>query len=204
MSSRGYKKYMKKDVRQEHPLMKIFVISFFSTLLLATFVINSFAKRMTVDTSVGDYKEQQFDEMEDKKIVDMNRLEMIQNEDQGRNFSDLMQNASDVKTDVTTIEKQNNIKAEEVKTANVETKIQEPEPIYKVFIGSYTTAEQAKVAKEIIQESGSGLSPIVKCIGSNDYTLQVGIFKNKQSAEALLSTIQKNNLPGRIVNDTTR
>ena len=73
--------------------------------------------------------------------------------------------------------------------------------VYKVYIGSYTSAEQAKVAKEIIQESGSGLNPIVKCIGSNNYTLQVGIFKNKQSAEIMLSTIQKTNLPGRIVQE---
>ena len=33
---------------------------------------------------------------------------------------------------------------------------------------------------------------------SNDYTLQVGIFKNKASAEALLQTIQANHLPARI------
>ena len=95
MATHGYKKYMKKNVRQEHPLVKIFVISFFGALLLSTFVINSFAKKMSVDTSVGDYKEQQFDDMEDKKIIDVNRLEMIQNEDQGRNFSDLMQRPVD-------------------------------------------------------------------------------------------------------------
>ena len=75
------------------------------------------------------------------------------------------------------------------------------EPIYKVFVGSYTSAEQAKVAKDIILESGSSLNPIVKCIGSNNYTLQVGIFKNKKSAETLLYTVQQNNLPGRIVQE---
>ena len=51
--------------------------------------------------------------------------------------------------------------------------------------------ELIKVAKDIIQESGNGLNPIVKCIGSNNYTLQVGIFKNKQSAESLLYTVQQ-------------
>ena len=73
--------------------------------------------------------------------------------------------------------------------------------IYKVYIGSYSSAEQARVAKDIIQESGSGLNPIVKCIGSNSYTLQIGIFKNKKSAESMLYTVQQNNLPGRIVLD---
>ena len=72
------------------------------------------------------------------------------------------------------------------------------EPVYKVLIGSYTSAEQTKVAKDIISESGSNLNPIVKCLGSNNYTLQVGIFKNKASADALLYTIQQNHLPGRI------
>ena len=75
------------------------------------------------------------------------------------------------------------------------------DPVYKVFIGTYTSAEQAKVAKDIILETGSNLNPIVKCIGSNNYTLQVGIFKNKNSAEALLYTIQQSNLPGRIVQE---
>lgn len=203
MASRGYKKYMKKDVRQGHPLLKIFVLSFFGMLLLSTFVISSLAKKMTVDTSVGDYKEQQIDDMEDKKIIDMNRLEMIQSEDQGRNFSDIMTES---------LKKQDTKKIEETSFNINETKEEKEEAkpviqnnkadvVYKVFIGSYTSAEQAKVAKEIIQESGSGLNPIVKCIGTNDYTLQVGIFKNKQSAEAMLSTIQRSNLPGRIVQD---
>ena len=203
MASRGYKKYMKQDTRQGHPLLKIFILSFFGMLLLSTFVISSLARKMTVDTSVGDYKEQQIDDMEGKKIIDMNRLEMIQSEDQGRNFSDIM--SESLKT-------QEHKKIEDQSYNIPETKVdledKAPVPtqsktdiVYKVFVGSYTSAEQAKVAKEIIQESGSGLNPIVKCIGTNDYTLQVGIFKNKQSAETMLSTIQKSNLPGRIVQD---
>ncbi len=198
MTNRGYKKYMKQDNKKEHPLIKIFIVSFFGMLLLSTLLINSVAKKMSVDTSIGDYKEQQSDELEDKKFLD-NRLEMIQNEDQGRNFSDLMQKADENKN----AQQENNIIEEP--TANQETTanndIVTQDTVYKVFIGSYTSSEQAKVAKEIIQESGSTLNPIVKCIGSNNYTLQVGIFKNKQSAEALLTTIQKNNLPGRIVQE---
>jgi cell division protein FtsN len=80
-------------------------------------------------------------------------------------------------------------------------KPQAQDAVYKVFIGTYSSADQARVAKEIIQESGSGLNPIVKCIGSNNYTLQVGIFKSKQSAESMLLTVQQNHLPGRIVQE---
>lgn len=197
MASRGYKKYMKKDTKQGHPLIKIFIVSFFGMLLLFTLLINSLAKNMSVDTSIGDYKEQANSELEDKKIVD-NRLEMIQNEDQGRNFSDLMKKADD--SNENNSQSNTNIFPENNENTNNDVVTQNT--VYKVFIGTYTSAEQAKVAKEIIQESGNTtLSPIVKCIGTNNYTLQVGIFKNKQSAEALLTTIKNSNLPGRIVQE---
>lgn len=201
MTARGYKKYMKPDARKGHPLIKIFIVSFFGMLLVCTFLINSVAKKMSVDTSIGDYKEQQFEDIEKKNIVD-NRLEMIQNEDRSRSFSDLMQNPSDEKKNAGS-EPDNTYTSERapvVSEAPVPS-IPSQDTVYKVFIGSYTSAEQAKVAKEIIQESSNGLNPIVKCIGSNNYTLQVGIFKNKQSAETMLSTIQKTNLPGRIVQE---
>ena len=198
MAGHGYKKYMKKEVKQSRPLIKIFVVSFFGMLLIFTFIINYFSKVVTVDTSIGDYKEQTVD-MEDKKIVDMNSLEMIQNEDQGRNFTDMMKKPTDVQAvnnDESNSQQELNSKTDAITTAPAV-----KEYIYKVYIGSYTSAEQAKVAKEIIMESGSGLSPIVKCIGANEYTLQVGIFKNKQSAETMLDLIKKSNLPGRIIQE---
>ena len=168
---------MKKDARQGgNPFIKIFVISFFGMLLLFTLLFNYVSKVVTVDTSIGDYKEQANDEIEEKKIVDVNKLEMIQNEDQGRNFSDLMQKPSDEARQPETVEQNS--------TAPETTPIVTQDTVYKVYIGSYTSVEQAKVAKEIIQESGSGLNPIVKCLGANNYTLQVGIFKNKQRCDA--------------------
>lgn len=197
----GYKKYMKKEAQKDNSLVKIFVISFFGMLLVFTFLIKSFSP--SVDTSIGDYQQPVEDNADEiKKIVD-NRLEMIQNEDQGRNFSDLMAKPDDVAKEpvrtVTESEKQQVVQ-EPVQTS-VPAPAPQAEPIYKVFVGTYTSAEQAKVAKEIIQESGNGLNPIVKCLGSNNYTLQVGIFKNKQSAESLLYTVQQSHLPGRIVQD---
>lgn len=199
----GYKKYMKKEAQKDNSLLKIFVLSFFGMLIVFTFLIKSFSP--TVDTSIGDYQDNSANQQEETaKNVD-DRLSMIQSEDQGRSFSDLMSkpddvpqkadNQTDVVVDQTKTVKENNV-AETVTPQPVQA-----EPVYKVFVGSYTSAEQAKVAKDIIQESGNGLNPIVKCIGSNNYTLQVGIFKNKQSAESLLYTVQQNHLPGRIVQD---
>ena len=197
MATQGYKKYMKKGVSKDYTLLKIFVLSFFGMLLVFTFIIKSFSP--SVDVSIGEYNQQDTEIDESKKGIDA-RLAMLQEEDQGRTFSDLMKNPEDEQpqneqkdvSDTNRTSVQNTV--EPVKPSNAE-------PIYKVFIGTYTSAEQAKVAKDIIAESGANLNPIVKCIGSNNYTLQVGIFKNKASADALLGVIQQNHLPGRIVQE---
>lgn len=197
MSNFGYKKYMKKDARQESPLLKIFIISFVGMLLFFTFIMKSFLP--SVDTTIGDYSQSNYnDSAEEPKIVD-DRLSMIQNEDQEKNFSSLMNNAADIQHE--TVKPQEIGSDEQVQMQHEAPQPALKEPIYKVFVGNYTSAEQAKVAKEIIQEAGNQLNPIIKCIGNNNYTLQVGIFKNKQSAEALLYTVQQSNLPGRIVQD---
>ena len=199
----GYKKYMKKEAQKDNSLLKIFVLSFFGMLIVFTFLIKSFSP--TVDTSIGDYQDNSESQQEEAANNVDDRLSMIQSEDQGRSFSDLMAKPDDVatKTDV-----QKDVVVEQPKNAQGNTSAEtpipqpvQPDPVYKVFVGTYTSAEQAKVAKDIIQESGNGLNPIVKCIGSNNYTLQVGIFKNKQSAESLLYTVQQNHLPGRIVQE---
>ncbi len=204
MSRQPYKKYMKKNVSKDYNLLKIFIISFFGMLLFFTFLIKSFTP--SVDVSIGgDYEQEETENIDEiKKIVD-GRLAMIQEEDQGRNFSDLIKTANDTeKNDDVQLNKQKlSVSSNVDTTTNKEDLSQnnQLEPIYKVFIGTYTSAEQAKVAKDIIVESGSNLNPIVKCLGSNNYTLQVGIFKSKASAEGLLYTIQQNHLPGRIVQD---
>ena len=188
---------MKKDTSKDYTLLKLFAASFFGMLLVFTFLIKSFTP--SVDVSIGDYKQEQTEENLDeiKKAVD-NRLAMIQDEDQGKNFSELMKRAEDIQKEEKKIEEKQLVETDSVEEA---LKAVVPDPVYKVFIGTYTSAEQAKVAKDIIAENGSNLTPIVKCIGSNNYTLQVGIYKNKASAEALLFTVQQNHLPGRIVQE---
>ena len=189
--SRGYKRYMKKSSSKDYTLLKLFAISFFGMLLVFTFIIKSFTP--SVDVSIGDYVQEPEENVEEiKKIVD-SRLSMIQDEDQGKTFTEIMKRAEDIPKEPS--------RADEESSSYEVQNVEQPESVYKVFIGSYTSAEQAKVAKDIIAESGSNLNPIVKCIGSNNYTLQVGIFKNKNSAETLLYTIKQSNLPGRIVQE---
>jgi cell division protein FtsN len=194
----GYKKYMKKNVTKDYALWKLFAVSFFGMLLVFTFLIKSFSPK--VDTSIGDYKQDSDIESmnEVKENVD-NRLAMIQEEDTSKNFSEIMKNAAAQQAEQTSVDNDTLTRQD---TAQQETTSQSAqESVYKVFIGTYSSAEQARVAKDIITDTGINLTPIVKCIGSNNYTLQVGIFKNKSSADALLYTIQQNHLPGRIVQD---
>lgn len=68
----------------------------------------------------------------------------------------------------------------------------------KVFVGSYPTIEQAKVAQSILQESGLGVSPFIKNVRGN-YTLQVGSFSSEDKAQALADELLKHNFPARIV-----
>ena len=206
MTGSGYKKYMKKNVqRKDYSLIRLFVMSFLGMLLLFTVLIKAFSP--SVDVSIGDYKQEEPDTEE--RIINVDdRLTAIQDEDQGKSFADLMKKAEDIQPEQidTKIQEEVNMSSskklekEEEKTQKQE-KIAETEMVYKVYIGTYTSAEQAKVAKDIIQETNLNLNPIVKCIGSNNYTLQVGIFKNKNGAETLLTTIQQNHLPGRIVQE---
>ena len=153
---------------------------------------------MTVDTSIGDYKEQAvMEELEDKKVVD-NRLAMIQDEDQNKTFSELMKGAEDNSSKQ--VDNSEYVTSDTV-AQQAEKAAPSVDTVYKVWIGSYTSAEQAKAANEIIKELGNGFSPIVKCLGANNYTLQAGTFKNKQSAETMLMSIHNSNLPGRIVQE---
>lgn len=70
----------------------------------------------------------------------------------------------------------------------------------KVYVGRYSTIEQAKVAQEILVDSGVNITPFVKDMGSF-YTLQVGSYSSRAKAESLASELQRNSFPARIVQE---
>lgn len=76
-----------------------------------------------------------------------------------------------------------------------------PQPrISKVYVGRYATLEQAKVAQEILMDSGLNITPFVKNTGSY-YTLQIGSYTSRAKAEGLASELQRNSFPARIVQE---
>lgn len=69
--------------------------------------------------------------------------------------------------------------------------------VYRVVVGSYSTEKQAEVAKSIMQDSGLGVTPIIKNIGGS-YTLQVGVYSSNEKAQQSVNSLLKNNFPARI------
>lgn len=70
----------------------------------------------------------------------------------------------------------------------------------KVYVGRYMTVEQAKVAQEILMDSGLSITPFIKNLGSY-YTLQVGSYSSKSTADGLASELRQNNFPAKVVQE---
>lgn len=68
----------------------------------------------------------------------------------------------------------------------------------KVVVGSYSTIEQAQVAKGILSEAGLGLSPFIRRIG-NEYTLQTGSYTTKEKAMDAARALLEKNYPARVL-----
>lgn len=72
--------------------------------------------------------------------------------------------------------------------------------ISKVYVGRYSTQEQAKVAQEILMDSGLGITPFIKNSGSY-YTLQIGSYTSRAKADGLAAELQRNSFPARVVQE---
>ncbi len=82
-------------------------------------------------------------------------------------------------------------------TAASETTVQNT-VTYRVVVGMYNTPAQADVARGILQDAGLGVTPHVRQMG-NGYTLQVGAYSSKDSANNLSNKLLMNNYPARVV-----
>lgn len=70
----------------------------------------------------------------------------------------------------------------------------------KVVVVRYATFEQAKVAQEILLDSGLNITPFVRSYNGG-YTLQVGSYTTRAKAEEVSSQLQQNNFPARIIQE---
>lgn len=92
------------------------------------------------------------------------------------------------------------VRAPRPRTKELSTPFNSSVRMTKVYVGRYSTLEQAKVAQDILMDAGLGITPFIKDTG-NYYTLQIGSYTSRAKAEGLASELQKNNFPARIVQE---
>lgn len=73
--------------------------------------------------------------------------------------------------------------------------------VYKVYIGSYTTLEEARVAQNIIQDANLGVTSFVKTLSNGAYTIQVGSYGDQTKASNLTNELRRNHFPARMVQE---
>lgn len=218
-----YKKN-KKNVDSKNSVLT-FIVTFFITLLVFTAVAKSLSP--DVDVSIGN--DSQTDAKDTglgvKKFID-ERLKMIQMDD---NSAGVSIPGSENKPSLINKNSSEDLSQEPEEKVNIpkdntDSAITDDEPVTptakkpprpsskdlstpfvtpvssKVVVGRYATFEQAKVAQEILLDSGLDITPFVRQL-NGAYTLQVGSYSTRAKAEELSSELQRNNFPARIIQE---
>ena len=204
----SYKEYKQKLESKPNESLIIFVSAFFVMLL----IFLGTAKQLSpdVDVSIGDNSDTEYEEIARGNVDD--RLRLIQMED--NSYDDTFNDELEEKVILPehthkTFEEKNTVEEpivleqptnSEHKAENASSVTEQPaspavtlQPAVvnaKVIVGYYATAEQAEVAKGIIQEAGLNIQPFIKNIGSA-YTLQVGSFSSLEKAQSVANDLLK-------------
>ena len=224
----SYEKYKKKKDSNPNKRLLIFITTFFVTLLLFSVTAKNFSP--DVDVTIGDDSTAEPKEtgLGVKRFID-DRLKMIQMEDgsAGVSIKDKSSKVSMNESTDTSIDEELQVAEEKMNLPTKKDKTQKvmveddvmpvynnpPRPtkrdlatpfetpkVSKVYVGRYSTMEQAKVAQEILMDSGINVSPFVKDIGGA-YTLQIGSYSSRAKAEELSAELRRNNFPARVVQE---
>lgn len=222
----SYDRYKKKKSDSSKSGVLVAVTTFFVALLFFTVVAKSLSP--DVDVSIGDDSQTDVKEtgLGVKKFID-ERLKMIQMEDNSAGVSINKGNkrASEDAGEYNKYFQEAEEKVTLPKTNGSEEVTYEEEPVKpavskapprptpkelsnpfespkmsKVYVGRYSNADQARVAQEILMDSGLGVTPFIKDLGGS-YTLQVGSYSSRAKAEGLASELQRNSFPARIVQE---
>ena len=76
-----------------------------------------------------------------------------------------------------------------------------PTTVYKVYIGTYSTMEQARIAQNIVDDSSIGVPSFVKTLTEDAYTIQVGSFADYTKALELTNQLKNSHFPARLVKE---
>ncbi len=220
----SYTSYKKKKKSSSKKSMTIFLVTFFATLLIFTFV----AKQLTpnVDVTIGEDTDMEAKEtgLGVKRFID-DRLKMIQMEDNSagvskRDSDKNIVSAEDENFDSFAEDLDERVylpkkkpAKEEVAEKPAKETVTPPRPkpndeinpfdapkMSKVFVGYYSSVEQAKVAQGILMDADLGVTPFIKNMGGA-FTLQVGSYSSKIKALELANELLRNNFPARVVQE---
>jgi len=220
-------KQTKRKPKQNKPeYLKLFLGAFFMMLIL--FILLAVHLFASVDTAIGENDEGDIKEsgLGVKHLID-SRLKFIQMEDRNMLPSNkapevdaqkekeisTYNNTDEVKVEPYTRTSQefagNNGFSPSQSSFSESTKATIPTPqaikptnvVYKVYIGTYGTLEQARIAQNIIQDANLGVTSFVKTLGNETYTVQVGSYADYTKASALTNELKRNHFPARLVQE---
>ncbi len=228
MGNQYYKKYNKQE--EEKPsYIKLFFGAFFMMLIL--FVVIAVHLFSSVDTAIGENDEGDIKEsgLGVKHLID-SRLKFIQMEDTDKLPSNKAPNVIQPKEEATSNSSEGEVQTRtfggqdysnpygsnngfsstqssysEGSTikhpTGVSQRATQKATVYKVYIGSYSTLEQARVAQNIIQDANLGVTSFVKTSSSGAYTIQVGSYTDQAKAMGLANELKRNHFPARLVQE---
>ena len=223
----SYERYKKNKKNGSKNGLLLAITTFFVTLLLFTMIAKSFSP--DVDVTIGDDSATDAKEtgLGVKKFID-ERLKMIQMEDNSAGVSlkedenskakyndvgfDKFSQAMDEKMDLPKTKNKSQLD-ETVDEPMTSTSVAAPRPtskelstpfvtpkMSKIYVGRYSSMEQAKVAQGILLDSGLDITPFVKDLGGV-YALQVGSYSSRAKADGLAAELQRNGFPARVVQE---
>lgn len=228
-----YDRYKKKKNANPNKRMFIFITTFFATLFIFTLLVKSISPNVDVtigDDSETDAKESglgvkkfiderlKMIQMEDNGAgVSLNAHEpgSIWNNLQGNNSQDQSKTQNQ---QTATEEEKMNLPTKKSTDSGVDNSVPATPPrpkgsdlskpfetpkMTKVFVGNYSSFEQAKVAQTILIDAGLNITPFVKNMGDY-YTLQVGSYSSRGKAESVASELRQNNFPARVAQDQSQ
>ena len=209
-----------KKIKKQHKSLTIFLTVFIVTFAFVALAVKYFSPE--IDVEIGKNAEETDVEDGEKGSVD-ERLRWIQFEDNmpgvSTRFTAGEENAAEENNQgeeekiVYDEEKSSENKNVNEKTAEPAMKVETQEPkapaaaeapavgkMSKIYIGQFSTIEQAIAMQNRISESGLNLSPFVKKVGSY-YVVQVGSYASVQTAQNIVTEIQNAGYSARIVNE---
>lgn len=204
--------------RKDKQAMMLFIVTFFVSLIIITYFIKSMSP--DVDVEIGGKHTQTSDETESemKQPID-DRLRWIQMEDNLPGVSKRNE-INDSESDEIVKEKTDKnhpelkpieyVNPQDTKLNTPPTPIQqkpveqvkkaEPFKMSKVYVGSYSTIEQAIQAQNKLMNATASVSPFVKEI-NGIYVLQAGSYANYSKAEALAKEINMLGFSAKVVQE---